>query len=235
MKASTHTVLSLLVLFSLNAIAQTEPEPDPQLTASFPGLDFFAPDGGKIYFDPHKSKTLVDPKAQIMSEDPEPVLETKFDGSRMCRIGFSWGPSHDPHFGVELQNAAGEWTWVGSMGGESIIVPGNGFIYTQGRANEMFDKRRKYRLGANGELEEVPQPFYRVDLETKVLKPIELRSEPQGGEVTARLPKGSSVHVLINRGNDYLVSTPLGLTGWVYLEEVLMPGASLEGIYYSGD
>lgn len=98
----------------------------------------------------------------------------------------------------------------------------------------MFDCRRKFRLN-NSELEEVPQPFYRVDLKTVVKSEIELRSEPQGGEITARLGKGAHIHVLINKNQDYLISTPLGLTGWFHLEEVIEPSSPIEGLYYAGD
>lgn len=226
---SPAILLTMLVLPAWIAAA-----PEASMVDSFPGLALFEPSRAKIYHSSTGSKRLVDPDAPITREEPEPVLETMLSGDQRCRIGFSWGPSEDPHYSIELQNKAGEWTWAGTISGETIVVPGNGFIYSQGRTNEMFDCRRKFRL-TNNALEEVPQPFYRVDLKTVVKSEIELRSEPQGGEITARLGKGANIHVLINKDQDYLISTPLGLTGWFHLEEVIEPSSPIEGLYYAGD
>ena len=88
------------------------------------------------------------------------------------------------------------------LSAESLLVPGNGFVYAAGRANAMFDKRRKYRL-KDGKLVEVVQPLYRVDVESKVKSPIELRSAPgkDAGEVVARLGKGAKANHLAYLGD----------------------------------
>ncbi len=208
------------------------------LTKSFPGLAFFNPGGAKIHHVAKGSKQLVDANKNLPDEEPVPVLESHFGaGGKMCRIGFTWGPSDDPGYSLEIRNANGAWVVAADyLSAETLIVPGNGFVYTAGRANAMFDKRRKYKL-QGGKLVEIVQPLYRVDIESKVKKLIELRSEPGkgAGEVIARIDKGATVHVLVNKDDSYLVSTPFGLSGWVYIGEVLPPDSPLTEIYFAGD
>jgi len=206
---------------------------DDSLTASFQGLTSFEPDGALIYHQAEGAKPLVDPNESIPTEAPHPVLVTALDNTSPCRISFSWGPSEDPVFRIDLQDAQGNWQFAGEIGALALVVPGNGFLYAAGSANEMFDKRRKYRI-REGQLMEVNQPFYRVDLETKTTASLELRSEPGGGDVVARLSPGSFIHVLVNRGDTYLVATPFGLTGWVTIPETQL-GSPIEGLFFHGD
>ena len=98
----------------------------------------------------------------------------------------------------------------------------------------MFAKSRKFTLN-KGEVVEVKQAFYNVDMKTETGKAVTLMSKPGGGEKVAGLGAGAKVHVLINQGDHYLVSTPFGLTGWVEVENGYGPDSPLKGIYYRGD
>ena len=123
---------------------------------------------------------------------------------------------------------------MGSIGCDELTIPSSGSIYAWGWSNQMFAKSRKFAVD-KGEIVEVEQPFYRVDMRTKTKKPITLTSEPGGEEKVAGLGAGADVHVLINRDDHYLVATPFGLTGWVTIGEVVEPESPIEGIHYRGD
>ena len=206
---------------------------------AFPNLKYFeiANDAIYVWYEPSATTLLIE-KFPTKIEDFEayiPILETKIGDAAgtVCRVEFSWGPSEDPHFQL-LRKAGNEWEFMGTIGCDELTIPSSGSIYAWGWANQMFAKSRKFAI-SKGEVVEVAQPFYRVDMQTKTQKPITLVSAPGGDEKVAGLGANADVHVLINQGDHYLVATPFGLTGWVTIGEVFETESPIEGIYYRGD
>jgi len=151
-------------------------------------------------------------------------------------IKYDEGPSVDPTFEVFSRSENRPLLTVNAT---TLIVPGNGYIYSAGHTNNMFDQRRKYKITKDG-FREVRQPYYYVGKETVANKNINLFSSRNGkGELVATVPKGGKIVVLINIDNDYLVKTPFGLVGWLNLKEEEIGNRSeegiLSGIYYNGD
>jgi len=126
------------------------------------------------------------------------------------------GPSGDPTY-VFCRIENGDTLFFGQFGADKIIVPGNGFVYTERRSNEMFNKKRKYKLIDNGFVE-IKQPFYSVDIQSKVVQDVVLYSDTSMVVPIVHLAKGQEVQVLLNSDDYYLIETPLGLTGWVRIE-----------------
>ncbi|MEM7012137.1 MAG: hypothetical protein AAF585_11695 [Verrucomicrobiota bacterium] len=207
--------------------------------SAFPHLKYFeiANDAIYVWYEPKSTELLIE-KFPKQLPDPEayvPILETKLGDSAgtICRVEFSWGPSDDPHFRL-LRKTSSDWMEMGYISCDELTIPSSGSIYAWGWSNQMFAKSRKFAV-KNGEVSEVEQPFYNVDMKTKTTKAVTLMSKPGGGEKVAALGADAQVHVLINQGDHYLVSTPFGLTGWVEVKEGFQQGSSLEGIYYRGD
>jgi len=167
--------------------------------------------------------------------DMHEVITTKLapDAEETFLIIFDPGPSADPNFQVVRGTEPTDDTYLVSMNGLELTIPGDGFIYVSGHTNTTFDQRRKYRVTDTG-LEEVPQPFYFVGLATRTLKPVRLRSNA-GGEDVATLPAGTPVEILLNREDDYLIKTPEGLVGWFTEELTTQDPEHFEGLYYRGD
>lgn len=51
----------------------------------------------------------------------------------------------------------------------------------------------------------------------------------------AVLPKGSTVTVLVNKGDNYLIKTPFGLLGWLKIKGGSQEDTPILGIYWRGD
>lgn len=207
--------------------------------SAFPHLKYFEIENDMIYvwYEPKSTDLLIDsfPKQLPDPEAYVPILETKVGDSAgtICRVEFSWGPSEDPHFRL-LRKTTGDWMEMGFISCDELTIPSSGSIYAWGWSNQMFAKSRKFAVN-NGEVVEVEQPFYNVDMKTETAKAVTLMSQAGGGEKVAGLGVGAKVHVLINKGDHYLVSTPFGLTGWVEVKDGYGPDSPLKGIYYRGD
>lgn len=140
------------------------------------------------------------------------------------------GMSADPNCTVFQETREGLKEVFGS-GGLRFAFPGNGSIYVDGHTNTMFNLRKKYEWKA-GKFIEVKQPFNYVGLESKTTENISIYSDKGMKDVVATLPKGSSVTVLINDGDYYLLKTPFGLVGWFRSDRYSVP---IEGIFIAGD
>lgn len=157
-------------------------------------------------------------------------------------VSFDGGASEDPGFLVEslkLRESA-------VLGGETLYISSSGHFYSVARSNEDFEVKRKYVV-RNGELEEVRQPFYSVNMDCTASEDIILfQLECDGGEEVARIPKDGTVRVLARstkngcqrEGRQYLVLTSFGLLGWVtstagYLH--FSEGKPLSCLNYHGD
>jgi len=124
---------------------------------------------------------------------------------------------------------------IGGISGLEIVIPGNGNVYVYGHTNNMFNMRRKFTL-KDDQLEEIKQPFYYVGLVSKTTQSVNLFSDISSKEKVAQLPAGYEVEVLINKGDNYLIKTPFGLTGWISIPFGTMSEQTpIKGIYFAGD
>lgn len=145
----------------------------------------------------------------------ERVLITSLtpDTTKRYTIVFSPGLSADPYFLI-FDVAGDSLCFCGrTTFCTDIYIPGDGYIYTSGHADSMFDVRRKYTI-RDGGLVEIPQPMLYVGMETVTTKKITLTHDRGGTGAIAELDAGTSITVLVNDGDDYLVLTPQGITGW---------------------
>ncbi len=163
------------------------------------------------------------------------AMKTKISSSGSnYYVVFSSGPSADPEFifykDGELNQAAF------SISALDIVIPGNGFIYSSGHTNNMFNKRRKFKV-ENNKLKEIEQAQYYVGLKTKTLKPIILYKSENLKTNIANLPKDYSIEVLLNKRNTglFLIKTDFGLTGWVKLENQMYGNHAIDKLFYAGD
>lgn len=164
-------------------------------------------------------------------------------------VVFSEGASVDPFFVIHHINEKhgidstfkiyaminDEKRAIGGIKGLELIIPGNNSVYVSGHTNNMFNMRRKFLLKDN-RLEEIRQPFYYVGLKSETLQPVELYSDTSHEIKVAHLPAGYQVEVLVNKGDDYLLKTPFGLTGWIRIPfGTFAERTPIKGIYFAGD
>ena len=73
------------------------------------------------------------------------AMKTKISSSGSnYYVVFSSGPSADPEF---IFYKDGEFNQAAfSISALDIVIPGNGFIYSSGHTNNMFNKRRKFKV-----------------------------------------------------------------------------------------
>jgi len=228
--------LAILALLLTLISARAEEAP-----SSFPGLKFLAvpedltPFPGKLSFDPALTKVL-DEKMAVEDGAPEArrLVSTRIDRESETRyfIDFDSGPSADPSFVITDEKTG---VVLGSIGGESLIIPGNGFIYVSGRANRLHQEQAKYTI-RDGKLVEIAQPFSYVGLKSKAKVPLKLLAKKDGGEVIANVPEGESLEVVLRDGEHLLIKTNFGLLGWWKMNtNVMADSAEIEGIYFAGD
>jgi uncharacterized membrane protein len=162
------------------------------------------------------------------------LVSTRIDRENETRyfIDFDSGPSADPAFVITDEKSG---VVLGSIGGESLIIPGNGFIYVSGRANRLHQEQDKYTI-RDGKLVEIAQPFSYVGLKSKAKVPLKLLAKKDEGEVIANVPAGDAVEVVLRDGEHLLIKTNFGLLGWWKANtNVMADNAEIEGIYYAGD
>lgn len=168
----------------------------------------------KVLFDATLTTVLNEP----CSRDTINLIVTRIerDNSDKFLIKHWPGPSADPiYIFYRIENT--DTVYIGRFGADKVVVPGNGYVYTEQRSNEMFSRRRKFRI-ADNEFIEVKQPFFWVGIQSKLAQDVTLYSDTCRTNPVANLVKGQDIFVLVNSGDYYLVRTPLGITGWVYIE-----------------
>ena len=164
------------------------------------------------------------------------AIKTKVDVSSSDEyyIIFSYGISADPCFVFYKNENFNKADF--SIPGKQIYIPGNGFIYISGHANNDFDTRRKFQLRSDS-LVEIIQPFYYVGLTTKTLAPISLFETEDNKKLVAKLPVNYNIEVLLNkRGTSlYLIKTEFGLVGWTDLGYIGQKADKIDKIFFNGD
>lgn len=237
----TPRFLTLLALSAALASARAEDKPAESVAAAFPGLKALAipeedsPFGGQVAYDAKLSEVIDKP---LPLEEGAPqirrLIATRLDREAETRyfIDFDPGASADPGFIITDQKSG---KLVGSIGAESLAIPGNGFIYATGRANRMHLERQKFAI-RDGKLVEVEQPFSYVGLRSKAKVELKLLAKKDGGELIATVPAGDALEVVLRDEKHLLVKTRFGLVGWWKMNTgVMMDNAEIEGIYYAGD
>lgn len=133
------------------------------------------------------------------------------------------GPSGDPHFEFFIKNRD-SFENVGTTP-TGLKIPGDGFLYTRSRNNELFTATRKFKINDDGKVEEIPQALIYVNLATKVNKSINLYKKIYSKDVLITLEPGSMVTVvafsegdLISTFGSFLVRMSNDELGWVSVE-----------------
>ena len=236
-----RSLILAVVGLSLAVASLEAEEKRTDLKGAFPGLATLAipeddsPFAGQVAYDA-KLAEVINKALPLEEGAPEikRLIATRLDGEGGTSyfIDFDPGPSADPSFVITEQKSG---KVLGSIVGESLVVPGNGFIYAEGRANRMHLEHLKYAV-RDGKLVEVEQPFSYVGLQSKAKVALKLMAKKDGGEVIANIPAGDAVEVVLRDGEYLLVKTRFGLVGWWKMKENVMPdNAEIEGIYYAGD
>ena len=102
---------------------------------------------------------VLESRPGMKHDDPARILRTLLaPGSPWYVFECSAGLSADPASDVVRENGADKHTRVAQLGGESFWVPGNGAVYSDGRANGFFPVRRKF-VPKGDALMPVAQPF----------------------------------------------------------------------------
>jgi hypothetical protein len=164
------------------------------------------------------------------------LLETKIkaDSNESYIIDFDEGASWDPSFYIyRLKNK--ELSRIGLINALKIIIPGDGYFYTSGHVNNMFNQWRKWTI-ENDNLKEIKQPFYYVGIESRIKKDIDIFYDIKMTSIVEHIRKGTLVNVLMNYNNDYyLIKSEYGLTGWLKIPNGSKEETILDGIFYAGD
>jgi hypothetical protein len=195
---------------------------------------------GKLRYD-HTISEIIDKKEESAYEDIYVLLKTKIDRhtKAVYLIKFDYGPSEDPSFTIFLIDDTGSEQLIGNIPAEELVIPGNGYVYSAGKANQLYDKRQKFRVNEKG-ISEIKQAAYYIGLKTQTNKPITLWADKNKSERTAVLPANYDIEVLIEQENWFLIRTAFGLSGWLDGKEINtydMSGENLtiKGLFYMGD
>jgi hypothetical protein len=121
--------------------------------------------------------------------------------------------------------------------GYSLVIPGNGSIYTSGHVGN-FNVRRKYDF-ADNKITEVPQPFFYVGLKSYTLRTVNIYQDKTLNKIIATLPPNNEIEILLTESpftpSLYLVRTSFGLTGWAELSAGQYQSVDVEGLFYNND
>lgn len=241
--------LSLLLLALLSflhtEIFAGEPKiPVPEAMKAFPNLRFLYVErvGVMLYYDPKLSELLNVklPNDEIYAQSGISIsrpLRTQLlgPGKGYFTIDCDSGPTDGTSGCTIFQEAGTQLKEITTIRGLQFAFPGNGSLYVEGHNNDMFSAKNKYEWH-DGTFVVVKQPFQYVGLTTTTRVALNIFSTQNYKQVVASLPKDSTITVILNEGNHYLVKTPFGLLGWVKITN----GTSYEnspilGIYFSGD
>ncbi len=172
----------------------------------------------KIHYDPKISEVIN--KQEIDEYTITQLIKTKIDrdSDTYYTIYFHSGAGIDPMFVIKQNIEGSDVKELKRIKGIDITIPGNGFIYVSGNYNEMYNKRRKYKI-FYGEIIEVEQPYYYVGIESVTTENLNIYSDTFQIEVVDSFPIGTQVTVLLNKQiadtGYYLIKTQYGLTGWI--------------------
>jgi len=174
---------------------------------------------GEYYSMPVYLSPMLNKRLSILKKNNQKHADKlifKLLGEKVS-ISYIEGPSGDNNFLVQYKNKSIE------LLGATLLVSEAGYFYLQGRDDYDYTIRKKFKLTSKG-LKEVKQSAYLVDMECTLSKNAVLYEKKHGkGAIVARLPERKKVRVLLHdttiiddmSSDQYLVSTPFGLVGWV--------------------
>lgn len=146
-------------------------------------------------------------------------------------VDYNPGASNDPSFELHRERD-GDMARLARLPGLEIWLPGNGALYVAGHTNSMFTTCRKY-LVRQDHVEEVRQPVYAVDLDTRTRAPLILYADTVMAQVVEQVRAGEPVSVLASQGDWFLLRTWFGLAGWARITQPW--DGPVEGLYWAGD
>jgi hypothetical protein len=186
---------------------------------------------------------IINKKRYDLDKD-DPFYAEEYDGDILLLIKTKLLKSSDSEYYVCYNTSSGFIIFKDSpdnrisfVNASKLVVPGNGFIYSEGRHGSSFPVRRKLKL-VEDDLIEINQPFYYVGIKSKTLKTIKIYQERDLMNLIATLPKNYEIEVLLcdddYESDLYLVRTSFGLTGWTKIEDGATSSTDIDGIYYLG-
>ena len=205
-----------------------------------------------FYFNPANSKFLNE-TLPIKGDRPEiyRALRGKFAGDdKEYLLQCDEGMSADPNctiFPAGDNIPDGPYYGDNTLNGETYYIPGNGYIYTDTRANLFYQTRSKYVL-QDGKLSKIKQPYQYIGVNSKAQNSFKL--DGLDGKKHA-VKKGEKVHIILDDPyaipckKDSLCNIKLllknshGNIGWVVPDlvnsEYENPGPKIEYIRFYGD
>lgn len=241
----------LAALFSNFTLADSFDMSEDSIRNAFSGLTFI--DGTLVAYGDRTAKVInkkcseldhshplytTDEFGSFGSEDTL-LLQTQLSETdhQTFYVLFSEGPSADPQF-IFIKANEPKKVWAA---GTALAIPGNGSVYVSNRFNNNFTRRQKFSFTPSG-LIEVKQPYSYVGIKTQTLTPLTLYFDSSATKPVAQLPKGSSIEVILTdeKSNNaketrYLVKTPFGLLGWVWIPSFQNNSTVIDGIFFQGD
>jgi len=171
---------------------------------------------GVVHYNPEITQVLNDIRKEPGVGSVNRVLRTKLNlnSNDYFLIEFSPGPSDDPSFTIYKEIKHDSLLNTGSIGCNQIYLPGNGYIYTIRRNDDMFSRRQKFVV-THDKLLEIKQSYYYVGIKTITIEDVDLFADINLMIPLAFLPQNTQVEIVLNKGDKYLIKTPFGLVGWI--------------------
>jgi hypothetical protein len=254
-------VIHIILLFVISTAAQAEPfsyltkDLVDSTTSSLSTINMY------IHYNPNLYKKIWKKRGEYPKDSPFYIEEYGDDNlvvgifditgkGDKYYITYDQGPSFDVNYCFNkednVENALIAHTHYLQcdfrIPALSIIIPGNGSIYTYGHNNTMYDIHSKYTL-KNDKLELVPQPFLYIGKNTTSLKDQIVYTDETLEAESYRITKGYKVTVVGFKNTQnhpkhiwgmYLVASEFGLLGWIPSDGQQMQ-TQFEGFFFNGD
>ena len=211
MKTKLYTTI-LFLIFETNIYSQKRKIPEyfeylSKLELNYSYESFETP---TVYFNSEETIIInkkVDSTSVFYEEYTDGILLHEFISTSITKskkekytIFFDYGMSADPNFSI-VKVKGDSIKHIGSFGGLTLYIPGNGNLYVEGHTNNYYNTRKKYQL-KNDQLIEIKQPFYYVGITARTKGLMKLYSDEKLENSVAILPKGAEIEILLN-DNDY--------------------------------
>jgi len=165
------------------------------------------------------------------------LIRTKIDRNSNKYYIISYNPSCCCPYGFYIYEDGNPNKIIGELEVARIFIPGDGFVYSDGRMWNNYNKRQKFSI-ANDTINEIKQPYSYVGLKSKALRDIKIFNDKNLKMLIATIPKDADVEVLINdksQENLYLLRTDFGIVGWSTVESRQYEAVDIDNLYYWGD
>ncbi|GCC53316.1 hypothetical protein SanaruYs_35590 [Chryseotalea sanaruensis] len=178
-------------------------------------------------------------QAYSVGNDNIKLIKTKINSKDDKQYYISFGSIDGPSIGFTIFEAALPNKIIGQIQAISLIIPGNGSLYSIDRCWENYITKRKHSI-VEGKIMEDKQPFYSVDIKSYALRPIEIYADATFKDKMATIPINGKIEIILCTGSNstsdiYLVRTSFGLLGWARLRAGQYQSVDVEGLFYNGD